>query len=177
RIPSRASQGECEDRAGRDRGSGERGEIEARRGDSEQHRSKRAGRRPSGDAQNGGIGERVFEENWKQRACQREELAAGDPGERPGRAHAPDDFARDLVAAPEERVGELPWAEIDAAERDREREARGNERDDENRDDLHSRLMICQPRALASRRRISSGSTATGCVTRSSSGRSLCESL
>jgi len=53
------------------------------------------------------IGERVSEEHLEQRARQREEPAAGEGGERPGRAHAPEDFARDLVAAAEQRVGEL----------------------------------------------------------------------
>ena len=48
---------------------------------------------------------------------------------------------------------------------------------DEDRDGLHSRLMMGQPRASASLRRTSSGSTATGFVTRSSSGKSLRESL
>jgi len=44
----------------------------------------------------------------------------------------PDDLARDLVAVAYDRVGEPRGAEVDAAERDRERKARGNERDDQN---------------------------------------------
>jgi len=77
------------------------------------------------------------EEHLEQRARQREEPAAGEGGERPGRSATPQRIRARLVAAAEQRVGELRRAEVDAAERDRERKARGNQRDDQNGDGLH----------------------------------------
>ncbi len=177
RVPARAPERKREHAARRERRPGQGAQVQSGRGQAEQDRRERADRGAAGDAENVGIGERISEQHLQQRAGKREQRAAGESCERPRRAHAPDDLSRDLVAATEERVGELRAAQLDAAEGDRKRKARRHQQDDGGGNGLHARLMIGQPRASASPRSVSSGSTATGRVTRSNSGRSFRESL
>src|SRR3569832_1077088 len=70
--------------------------------------------------------------------------------------------------------------EVDAADHQRKREGRAaqhRQADEQDARCAHRRLMTGQPLASACTRKVSAGSTATGWGTRSSSGRSLCESL
>ena len=85
---------------------------------------------------------RLIERMERQGLVEREQAAAGEAGESPRGAHAPHDFARDLVAVPEERLAEPAGREVDAAEGDAERKARRDEREDDGRRGFHSRLLI-----------------------------------